>query len=268
MTDFLRVMREIFANAPIANRLARFNVKSRWADNYLGSIWDYLEPTIYIGTYFLIFGMGMYNGTVNGQPYILWLLTGIIPWYFIQGSFNKGLNSIKSQLGLLTKIRFPMSVAPVMPMLEELRRFFFMTIAMIVILLAFGEMPNVHWLQFVYAFVAMFATVLAHNLINSTLTVVIPDYKPAMSALFRLLFFTSGVIINMDAKHLPFVLVTIIKMFPFYYVLESFRDAFLYHVWFWDKASNALFFWLLTLLMLMIGSMIHLRFRDRFIDMV
>ncbi|MCG4288398.1 ABC transporter permease, partial [Lactobacillaceae bacterium KNUT 0156] len=110
--------------------------------------------------------------------------------------------------------------------------------------------------------------VLAHNLINSTLTVVIPDYKPAMSALFRLLFFTSGVIINMDAKHLPFVLVTIIKMFPFYYVLESFRDAFLYHVWFWDNASNALFFWLLTLLMLMIGSMIHLRFRDRFIDMV
>lgn len=268
MRDFFQVMREIVSNFKIVNRLARFNVRARWADNYLGSIWDYLEPTIYIGTYFLVFGMGMYNGSVNGQPYILWLLTGIIPWYFIQGSFNKGLNSIKSQLGLLTKIRFPVSVAPLMPMLEELRRFFLMSIAMFFVLIIFGEMPDVHWIQFLYAFVAMFATVLAHNLLNSTLTVVIPDYKPAVSAVFRLLFFTSGVIINMDAKHLPFVLVTIIKMFPFYYVVESFRDALLYHSWFWDKASNAAFFWLLTLIMLMIGSMVHLRFRERFIDMV
>ena len=191
-----------------------------------------------------------------------------MPWYFIQGSFNKGLNSIKSQLGLLTKIRFPMSVAPVMPMLEELRRFGVMSLVMVIILWLFGETPNIYWIQYLYAFAAMFATVLAQNLINSTLTVIIPDYKPAMAALFRLLFFTSGVIINMDAKHLPFVFITIVKMFPFYYVIESFRDAFLYHVWFWDKASNALFFWLLTLLMLMVGSMIHLRFRERFIDMV
>ncbi|WP_195556290.1 ABC transporter permease [Weissella cibaria] len=268
MTGLVQVMREIFLNAPIANRLARFNVKARWADNYLGSIWDYLEPTIYIGTYFLVFGRGLYNGSVNGQPYILWLLTGIVPWYFIQGAFNKGLMSIKSQLGLLTKVRFPMSVAPVMSMLEEVRRFIVMSIVMVAVLWSFGVTPNIHWLQYAYVFVAMFATVLAQNLINSTLTVVIPDFKPAMAALFRILFFTSGVFINLDAKHLPFVVVTIIKMFPFYYIIESSRDAFLYHVWFWDKASNALFFWLLTLLMLMVGSMIHLRFRERFIDMV
>lgn len=268
MTDLIQVLREIVTNLPIVNRLARFNVRARWADNYLGSIWDYLEPTIYIGTYFLVFGLGMYNGTVENQPYILWLLTGIIPWYFIQGSFNKGLNSIKSQLGLLTKIRFPISVAPVMPVLEELRRFVAMTVAMIVILLLFGHMPDIYWLQFVYAFFAMFMTVLAHNLINSTLTVIVPDYKAAMSALFRLLFFTSGVIINIDAKHLPFVLVSVIKMFPFYYVLETFRDTFLFKHWFWEQGSNALFFWLLTLLMLMVGSMVQLRFRDRFIDMV
>lgn len=268
MTDLIKVLREIISNLPIVNRLARFNVRARWADNYLGSIWDYLEPTIYIGTYFLVFGMGMYNGTVGNQPYILWLLTGIIPWYFIQGSFNKGLNSIKSQLGLLTKIRFPISVAPLMPMLEELRRFIAMTVVMVLVLMAFGHMPDIYWIQFIYAFFAMFMTVLAHNLINSTLTVIVPDYKAAMSALFRLLFFTSGVIINLDAKHLPFMLVGLVKMFPFYYVLETFRDTFLYKEWFWEQGSHALFFWLLTLLMLMLGSMVQLRFRDRFIDMV
>ena len=114
----------------------------------------------------------------------------------------------------------------------------------------------------------MVATVLAHNLINSTLAVLIPDYKAAINALFRLLFFTSGVIVNMDNGRLPYILATFIKMFPFYYVLEQFRDAFLNGVWFWQHGSNMIFFWLLTLLMLIFGSVVHMRFRDRFIDML
>lgn len=268
MHDLFHILKEVIGNYGIVSRLARFNVKARWADNYLGSIWDYLEPIIYMATYFIVFGMGMYNGTVNGQPYILWLLIGIIPWYFIQGSFNKGLNSIKSQLGLLTKMKFPMSVAPVLPMIEESRRFFVMTGVSVLILMLFGYFPNVHWLQFVYAFVAMFVTVFAHNLLNSTMTVVLPDFKPAVSAFFRLLFFTSGVIINIDAKHLPEFIVTIIKMFPFYYVLECFRDAFLFQKWFWEFGSHFTFFWCLNVLMLMVGATVHMRFRERFVDMV
>lgn len=268
MKSLMQVMSEIVDNFSILRRIARFNVRSKWADNYLGSVWDYLEPLIYIGTYFVVFGMGLYGGTVNGHPYLTWLFTGIIPWYYIQGSFNKGISSISSQLNLLTKMRFPISVAPVMPMLEELRRFFFMSIVMVIVLLAFGVYPSVHWLQFVYAFIAMVATVLAHNLINSTLAVLIPDYKAAINALFRLLFFTSGVIVNMDNGRLPYMLATFIKMFPFYYVLEQFRDAFLNGVWFWQHGSNMIFFWLLTLLMLIFGSVVHMRFRDRFIDML
>lgn len=268
MRSLFLILKEIIQNYGVISRIAAFNVKARFADNYLGSVWDYLEPVLYIGTYFLVFGLGMYNGSVNGQPYILWLLTGIVPWYFIQGSFNKGLTSISSQLGLLTKTKFPISVAPVMPILQEMRRFVVLSVMTLIVLLMFGEAPTITWLGVVYSFIAMIATVLAHNIINSTLGVVLPDYKQAMNALFRLLFFTSGVIINIDAKGLPFFIVNIIKLFPFYYVLETFRNALLYHVWFWHNISSLIFFWLLTLIMLMVGSIIHLKFRDQFIDMI
>lgn len=268
MKSLFQIVNEIVANFAVNRRLARFNVRSRWADNYLGSIWDYLEPTIYIITYFIVFGLGMYNGTVNGQPYILWLLVGIVPWYFIQGSYNKGMTSISSQLNLLTKMKFPISIAPIMPMLEEMRRFLFLTAGMVIVFLLFGELPNIHWLQWGYAVLAMLTTVFAHNLINSTMTVILPDYKPAAAALFRLLFFTSGVIINIDAKGLPFILIATIKLFPFYYVLEQFRDAFLNNVWFWEQATNAAFFWTLSIGMALFGSVLQIRFRDRFIDMM
>lgn len=262
------VLTEIWQNLPIIRRIAAFNIRSRFADNYLGSIWDYLEPILYIGTYFIVFGLGMYHGSVGDTPYIIWLLTGIVPWYFIQGSFHKGLTSISSQLGLLTKTKFPISVAPVMPILQEVRRFWVMGAITVVVLFLFGEYPTITWIGIIYSLVAMFATALAHNLINSTLSVMIPDYKQAVNALFRLLFFTSGVIINIDAKGLPFVLAQIIKMFPFYYVINSFRDALIYNVWFFQDISYTLFFWLLTFVMLMVGSIVHLRFRASFIDML
>lgn len=268
MKDLVQVIKEIVQNFKVIRRIANFNIRARFADNYLGSIWDYLEPILYIATYFVIFGMGLYHGTVAGHPYILWLLVGIIPWYFIQGSFNKGLSSISSQLGLLTKTRFPISVAPVMVMMQEIRRFLVMSIFGLAILLIFGEAASVAWFGMIYAFVAMFATVLAHNIINSTLTVLIPDYKQAMNALFRVLFYTSGVIINLDTKGLPFVLTKLIEMFPFYYVIQQFRNALLYDKWFFEDATQMAFFWVLTVFMLVVGSMVHVRFRERFIDMV
>ncbi|WP_270321047.1 ABC transporter permease [Weissella confusa] len=269
MHSLVKLLREIFQNIGLIRRIANFNLKSQFSENYLGVIWNYLDPIIYISTYFVIFGLGLYSGTVAGQPYLVWLLAGIIPWYYIQGSFNKGLNSVSSQLNLLTKTKFPISVAPVVPMVQEFRRYIVLTGLFILILaIGFHDFPNVYWLQLVYAFAAMVATVLAHNFINSTIAVILPDYKRAVSAVFRLLFFTSGVIMNIDAKGLPFVISQTLKLFPFYYVIQSFRDAMVFHVWFWTKPSYMIFFWGLTLFMLLLGAVLHMKFRDQFIDKI
>lgn len=268
MRDLMQVLQEVWHNFPIANRLARFNVRSRWADNYLGSVWDYLEPLMYIGTYFVVFGMGLYNGNVAGVPYILWLLTGIVPWYFIQGAFNKGLTSVSSQLNLLTKTNYPMSIAPLMPLLEEIRRYFVLTIFMVMVLIAFGYHPSIYWIQILYAIPCMLICMFAIDLLNSTLTIVVPDYKTFANSLFRLIFFFSGIVINIDAKNLPVAVVSVIKMMPFYYIIQMFRDTFLYHRWFWQQPSNTLFFWLIVTLILIGGAHLHVRFRNRFTDLM
>jgi teichoic acid transport system permease protein len=268
MKDLRQVLREIGQHIDTATRLARFNVASRWADNYLGSIWDYLEPVLYIGTYFVIFGLGLYNGQVNGQPYILWLLVGIVPWYFIKGSFSRGLTSIKSQLGMLTKTKFPMSIAPVVPMVEEFRRFLTLLGLTMIVMLLFGNMPTLAWLQLGYAAFAMWAFLLGLNLLNSTLTMVLPDFQTAANAFFRLMFFISGVIINLDAGTLPDQVVAILKMLPFYQIIDNFRASLLFNQSVFHNPMNTAFFWALTLLLLWGGSVAHVRFRGKFMDLI
>lgn len=268
MKDLFQVLQEIGRHLGVAGRLARFNVASRWADNYLGSVWDYLEPMMYIGTYFVVFGLGMYNGTVSGQPYILWLLVGIVPWYFIKGSFTRGMTSITSQLGMLTKTKFPMSIAPVVPMIEEFRRFLIMLALSIGVILLFGVKPSVVWLQVGYAIFAMWAFLLGLNLLTSTLTILVPDFKTAADAFFRLAFFLSGVIINIDSGNLPDTVVTILKMMPFYYIIDTFRASLLFDQWVFQDPMAMGFFWSLTLLMLWVGAIAHVRFRGKFMDLI
>lgn len=268
MKDLMQVLQEIRQHIGTANRLARFNIAARWADNYLGSVWDYLEPTMYIGTYFVVFGLGMYDGTVHGQPYILWLLVGIVPWYFIKGSFTRGMTSIKSQLGMLTKTKFPISIAPVVPMLEEFRRFVIMLGMTLVVIMLFGNMPSVYWLQVFYAIFAMWAFLLGLNLLTSTLTILIPDFKTAADAFFRLAFFISGVIINVDTRNLPETVVTILKMTPFYYIIDAFRSSLLFGQSVFYDPTNTAFFWSITLLVLWVGAIAHVRLRGKFMDLV
>ena len=261
------VLSEILANFTLIRRLAKFNLRARFSDNYLGALWTYLEPLIYISTYFVVFGLGVYSGTINGQPYLLWMLAGIVPWYYVMGSFNQGLKSISNQLTLLTKTQYPLSIAPVIPMYQEIRRFLVMfSLFFLIMIIGFGEPFSIYWLQMIYSMMAMVATVLAHNLINSTIAVLVPDYRNAVSALFRLIFFTSGVVVNVDARGLPFVVSQILKMFPFYYVLQSFRETFIFHTWFWEKPTYTVYFWSLTFLMLLVGATIHLKYRDQFVD--
>lgn len=268
MRNVKQFMHEITANNVVSRRLARFNVDNKWANSYLGSFWDYLEPLLFIATYFLVFGLGFYQGSVAGQPYLLWLLTAIVPWFYIQGVYNRGLTSVKDQVKTLSKTRFPLSIAVVLPMIEEFRRYVVMTIIFIGILILYGHRPEIYWLQIFYAIFAMLMMLLALNLINSTLTILIPDYKSAMMALFRIIFYSSGVIVNLDSNSMPYIVTAVLKLSPFNYVVSTFRDTFLYQRWFWEDMGHTVFFWGLIGVLLAIGAIMHISFRDSFTELV
>lgn len=268
MQNVRKFLHEINENRVVSHRLARFNVDNKWANSYLGSMWDYLEPLLFIIIYFLVFGLGFYQGSVEGQPYLLWLLTAIIPWFYIQSVYNRGLTSVKSQVNTLSKTKIPFSVAVILPLIEEFRRYVVMTIVFIGLLLLNGYHPSLYWLQVFYGIFAMVMMLVALNLINSTLTILIPDYKSAMMALFRIIFYSSGVIVNLNSPSMPYIVTAVLKLSPFNYVVNVFRDTFVYNQWFWQDMGHTIFFWGTISLLLFIGAFMHIRFRDSFAELV
>ncbi|WP_302373256.1 ABC transporter permease, partial [Enterococcus asini] len=156
MKEVYLVLAEQLRNFRIIFRLSRYEEKATYQSHYLGLLWQILNPLIQIAIYYLIFGLGMNGGReVNGDPFIVWMLCGIIPWFFISSSILGGSNSIYTQVNLVSKMKFPVSILPSINFVSNLSSYFPMLGFYLIIMIGiFDISPSLYWIQYIYYFFA------------------------------------------------------------------------------------------------------------------
>ncbi|MEI1423182.1 teichoic acids export ABC transporter permease subunit TagG [Bacillus cabrialesii] len=273
MNDLLRILREQITSFPLILRLAAYETKSKYQMNYLGVLWQFLNPLIQMLAYWFVFGMGIRKGgpvtTGAGEvPFIIWMLAGLIPWFFISPTILDGSNSVFKRINMVAKMNFPISSLPSVAIASNLFSYIIMMVIYIVVLLVNGVFPSVHWLQYIYYFICMIAFMFSFSLFNSTISVLIRDYQFLLQAVTRLLFFLLPIFWDVNAKlgHSHPELVPILKLNPLFYIIDGFRNSFLDGQWFFQDMKYTLYFWLMTFLLLLVGSILHMKFRDKFVD--
>lgn len=264
-----QVIFEQIKNRKIIFRLAKYEEKATYQNHYLGLIWQFLNPLIQIGIYYLVFGIGVNGGRqVSGVPFICWMLIGITAWFYIYNSLLGTSNSIYKQIGMVSKMKFPTSILPMNNMVSNLYSYFPMLFFTIVILFYNNIYPTIYWLQYIYYFLSMFIFLFAFGILNATLTAIVRDFHITLQSILRLLFYFSGSIWDIDNRNLPVWLVKILKINPIYYLLNGFRDSFLSRAWFWDKMEYTIFFWSFTLIVMIVACNLHMKFRAKFMELV
>jgi len=169
---------------------------------------------------------------------------------------------------MVAKMKFPVSILPSINIISNLSSYIPMVAIVIGSLLWAGVTPSVYCLQFIYYFIAMVIFLFAFGLLNATITVLIRDYHIFLQSVLRLLFYVSGPIWDINNRNMPEWLIKLLRLNPFYYLIEGFRDAFLSRGWVWEKTTYTLIFWGMTLTLLIIGSHLHMKFRARFVDYI
>ncbi|KAF1297264.1 Teichoic acid translocation permease TagG [Enterococcus sp. JM4C] len=269
MKEIIEVIKEQFSHVGMIYRMSRYEDKATYQSHYLGLAWQILNPAIQIGIYYLIFGVGVNgNNKIDGVPFLVWMLTGIIAWFYINSSVLGASNSIHRQVGMVAKMKFPVSILPTINIVSNLSSYIPMMGILLLVLFSYGMSPTIYWLQFFYYFICMFVFLFAYGILNATITVLVRDYHIFLQSVFRLLFYVSGPIWDINNRNLPDKLVNVLKLNPFYYIIEGFRDAFLSRGWFWEKGTYGLIFWCMVLILLILGSHLHMKFRARFVDYV
>lgn len=270
MIELLNITKEQFKHKTQIFKLTIYNVKSEYANHYLGVFWNIFQPILQILVYYLVFGLGLRGSNskvVNDVPFLIYLITGLFPWLFISQSINSGASAILKNLGLLSKMKFPPSVFLSISLTNNVFNLLFTTVIIFLISFVNNLVPWWHFFYFFYFLFSAFILVYGISLITSTLVVIIRDTKNLLQNIIRMLFFATPILWAIDESH--GVLKLLINLNPFGYLIEFYRLAFIYEdLSSYDAWHDHTYFWILTLLILFSGSIIHYRFKHKFVDYI
>ncbi|SHP75150.1 Probable O-antigen/lipopolysaccharide transport integral membrane protein ABC transporter RfbD [Mycobacteroides abscessus subsp. abscessus] len=267
MKSVIEVLREQLKNLHLIYRLAAYEIKGKYQAHYLGTAWQYINPLLQITIYWFVFGVGIRNGhPIDGVPFLIWLLVGLIPWFFISPSIIQGSNSVYSKVSMVAKMKFPVSVLPSVTIVINSFNFLFMLSILVVMLFIYKINPGIYILQLPYYLLCVIIFLFSITLLFSTISTIFRDFQIFLQSMMRMMLYLLPILWDMDK--LPELYLSIIKLNPLYYLIDGFRKTFITKEWFFIDWTYMLYFWITTLLILYIGSLIHVRFRKKFVDYI
>jgi lipopolysaccharide transport system permease protein len=92
--------------------LATRSVKQRYEGTTLGMFWLFARPLFPILITGLVFGRFL-GVPSDGLPYILFFMTGVVPWTLFERSILFGTKCLEQHRSLIKKLYFPRLIAPV-----------------------------------------------------------------------------------------------------------------------------------------------------------
>ena len=265
--EFFRFIRHIVRSKKLLVTLAYTDFQEQYLGSYLGIIWAVLRPALFIFVIWFVFSLGFKAKPVeDGTPFVLWLLCGMIPWLFFAEAVNKGMNAITSNAFLVKKVAFRVSILPLVKVLSSLGIHLLLVTILIFLFILNGYYPTLYWLQLPYYILATVFLTLGLGWLTSSLRVFVKDVGELIGVVIQFGFWLTPIFWSLNS--LPEQYHFIVKLNPMVYIVDGFRNTFIYETWFWENPSDTLQFWVTTSIILIIGAIVFKRLRVHFGDVI
>jgi teichoic acid transport system permease protein len=266
MNSIRIVLNEQFKNIYMILRLSSYELKQTYANSLLGGVWIFLNPLIQITIYALVFGSGIRQGApVNGVPFIIWMLCGLIPWFFISGGITQGSNAIHAKLATVSKMNFPLSITPTYMIMAQFYTHMILLGVLIVTIFGFYGISGFNIFSLVYFLISNFLFLLALSYVTSTLSTIVRDIHLLVQNLTRMLFYLTPIVWEPKFGTSD-LLLTLMKLNPFFYIVEGYRASLIYGDSGFIFSNYSLYFWGVLIFLFVLGSTLHVKFRRQFVD--
>lgn len=272
--DKLTVLpKELWQNRRMIWRLAKNDFRKRYAGSFLGVVWAMVPPVITVLMYWIVFDRIFGSGpqiTADGRevPYVLFLTAGLVPWFFFTDALSSGTSALLEYNYLVKKVLFKISVLPIIKITAALFTHIFFTCVLMLIAVIYGCPPTVHWLQLLYYTVCEFIFVLGVCYTTSAVTVFFRDLQQIISIFIQVGIWATPILWNIRILDNKPVLRTIIKMNPMCYIVQGYRSAMYEDSFFYDHFYSSTYFWLATVIIFAIGSLIFKKLKVSFADVL
>lgn len=266
-------LKGIYENKKLIGRLSANDFKTKFAGSYLGIIWAFIQPVITIFVYWFVFEKGfkpaaISNAAGNEVPYVLWLIAGMVPWFFFSEALSGGTRALLDYSYLVKKVVFEIDILPVVKVISALYvHVFFLAFALILYVL-YGYYPDLYMLQVVYYSFCLFMLVIGLSYFTSAIVVFFRDLNQIINIVLQVGVWVTPIMWNMDTMDISPILKNILKLNPLYYIVQGYRDSLIHKRAFWENTGMSIYFWCFTILFILLGNHIFKKLRMHFADVL
>lgn len=234
----------------------------------LGPMWALIKPVVHIFVFWFAIELGLRSGrNIHDFPFVIFLMVGIIPWFFIQDAILDGANSIRRNNHFVTKMPFPVSTVMTFVTLSKIYVHIGLTAIVYIILLILGYAPSVYNLQIFFYMPMMYIFFTCLTWITAPLSCISKDFINAIKSIITAIFWLSGII--WDTYSLPKgLLKKMILLNPVNYIVNGYRNTFLYNKWFFESPYELAGFLACFIAVVILGSLVYKRLMKRILDVI
>lgn len=240
--------------------------RRKYAGSALGSLWAFLQPMVTIVLYWFVFQLGFKSQPVDDFPFILWLITGLVPWFFISEAIVNATASLMDYSYLVKKVLFDINILPLAKILSTLLVQLVLIMFAVICFCIGGYWPDIHYLQVILFLVYMCAFAAGVSYITATLYVFFKDTIQIISIVIQAVFWLTPIV--WDFGTMPELAQRILIYNPIYYCISGFRNAFIYHEWFHPGIGMTIYYWGICALVLVIGMSLFRKCKEHFADVL
>ncbi len=266
LKQFFNFFSDTLKSRKLMFELAKKDFRAKYLGSYLGILWAFVQPTITILIFWFVFQVGFKSVPVDNFPFILWLLCGMVPWFFFSEAINSATNAVIENSYLVKKVVFRVSILPIIKIISSLFIHLFFIVFLFFMFIFYGYKPSIYNFQVIYYLAATVILVLGTSWLTSSLVVFLKDVGQIVGMLLQFGFWMTPIFWSL--KIVPERYQSILKLNPVYYLVEGYRDSLIYHTWFWEHRYLTLYFWFIAITMFITGAIAFKRLRPHFADVL
>lgn len=265
--SLFRVPLDIYRDRAMFWDLAKNDFQARFAGSTFGIFWGFFQPLITLLLYWFVFQVGLRAGSVSSYPFVLYLMGGLIPWFYFSEAWGGATNSLFEYSYLVKKVVFNVGILPVIKVSSAIFVHLFFVIILLLVCCGYGYYPDLYWLQLLYYIPLIAFLALGISYVTAACTAFFRDMSQIVNICLTIGVWITPIMWNPVTILSP-RLATLFKINPFYYIVDGFRDALLAKVWFWEKPVWTLYVLALTMVIYIVGVRMFNRLKVHFSDVL
>ncbi|MEZ8516020.1 ABC transporter permease [Vibrio cyclitrophicus] len=253
-------------NRELLITLLKKDIKDRYLGSYLGIFWLVIQPILSIFIFWFVFQVGFKTASVGEHPFFLWLVAGILPWFYFSEAFSSASSSVVEQANLIKKISFNSLLLPIVKIINSLFIHLFFILMFTFIALAYGYNITFEWISLLYYLGCLILLTTGISLITSSLNPFIRDISQVVGVLVQFGFWLTPIFWNLNT--IPERFQKLFEYNPVYYIVKGYRDVVLDGTPFWYEPKKAILFLCFVIILNIVGLAIFRKLRPHYPDVL